>query len=725
MNRFFSTSAMLAIAASTTLITSCSHDKDMYDPNANLAAYEQAWTEQFGAIDSAQTWNTSQTVTVDVTSAMAGTIKLYTASPIGNAIAPLITQSITAGGTISLVVAKPQSAEKLYVVYYDADNFLIEQTITPTVGSKTNVTFGSNAVSATAKVKTRAIASNWTFSEIEDGCVTEIPGDAQQYNYDTCNDESYTNYKVSTSTSKIKSNKTGKNFYFDSGNYNINITNIQDDFYFASNTNIYLLNGANLTLNMYDNGQSGVKIYISEGATLTVNGTIHTNNLIYNKGAITANAISCYNGAWDSSLGRNVTTTVLYNLGTVNVSGEINLNNSHVEIINLNKLKAGTVYVSGTGHFYNVSGGEATVGTTKIDCNNGTWRNDGQYTSTYFNYDGGYSDDVINNCMLTVTEKMYLRCNGKFQLDGNAGVVTKDFELQYGNIELGSNSIFKVENEAYMHVHQINYGFKGVGDNYAVLQATKITNDPSNRDQSVTYSGNLIVACDSHFDNTVGWNPYYLYDNAKMAKGQNEAGITIPSSQCSPGYGTNEGGGEEGTMYYYYAFEDLGTIGDYDFNDIVLRASAPVDGKSTIELCAAGGTMEAYVYYNSEALGSEVHAAFGAETSTMVNTGAGPSASFVKLGEVEVPAGTDVSNLNLSISVTANGTSQTLTPSTQTGKVPLMIKVCGDSKDGKWYWSKETVNISTSYTEFGAWGANYNSNTSWYETPTAGNVFEY
>ena len=62
--------------------------------------------------------------------------------------------------------------------------------------------------------------------------------------------------------------------------------------------------------------------------------------------------------------------------------------------------------------------------------------------------------------------------------------------------------------------------------------------------------------------------------------------------------------------------EDLGAIGDWDFNDVVFDALIK-DGKTYIKLLAAGGTLELTV------AGKEVHSEFGIPTSTMVNTNNG------------------------------------------------------------------------------------------------------
>ena len=62
--------------------------------------------------------------------------------------------------------------------------------------------------------------------------------------------------------------------------------------------------------------------------------------------------------------------------------------------------------------------------------------------------------------------------------------------------------------------------------------------------------------------------------------------------------------------------EDLGGIGDFDFNDVVFDATIYKSGRTIITFQAAGGTLPLTV---AEV---EVHNAFGVSTQVMVNTGA-------------------------------------------------------------------------------------------------------
>lgn len=71
--------------------------------------------------------------------------------------------------------------------------------------------------------------------------------------------------------------------------------------------------------------------------------------------------------------------------------------------------------------------------------------------------------------------------------------------------------------------------------------------------------------------------------------------------------------------------EDLGEIGDFDFNDVVFdvelvqvqKSHQIIDEYANVTLVAAGGTLPLYI------AGKEVHELFGVSVNTMVNTGLG------------------------------------------------------------------------------------------------------
>lgn len=159
--------------------------------------------------------------------------------------------------------------------------------------------------------------------------------------------------------------------------------------------------------------------------------------------------------------------------------------------------------------------------------------------------------------------------------------------------------------------------------------------------------------------------------------------------------------------------EDLGNIGDFDFNDIVFDAYMTWTWNGTanvpeavISVKAAGGTLPIYIN------GVEVHEAMGVPTDVMVNTGAAngvsaPAAIF------RVPASSE--NI-IDIEVKVNGALVLEAPQ---GDAPQKICVPTTFK-----WCTERTNIKDAYAGFTAWTQDANSNTDWYNSSAEGTVME-
>ena len=134
--------------------------------------------------------------------------------------------------------------------------------------------------------------------------------------------------------------------------------------------------------------------------------------------------------------------------------------------------------------------------------------------------------------------------------------------------------------------------------------------------------------------------------------------------------------------------EDLGAVGDFDFNDVVFdveliqeKKGKDVTNYANITLQAAGGTLPLYV------AGKEVHDLFGVSTDMMVNTGKGASVNPVSF---RLDNCTDVLDIEIKVKGD-NGEEYVLT--TQRGDAPQKICVSTDFE-----YPAERVNINTIYT---------------------------
>ena len=154
--------------------------------------------------------------------------------------------------------------------------------------------------------------------------------------------------------------------------------------------------------------------------------------------------------------------------------------------------------------------------------------------------------------------------------------------------------------------------------------------------------------------------------------------------------------GEEDKNTQRIIVEDLGSIGDFDYNDLVFDAYVyNKDGGTwaNITLRAAGGTLPIYICGCEEKV--EVHDKFGVSRTTMVNTKKGtvdkdPVEFTIKLNN----ATSSSFNANdIEVQVENNGNVMTLT--SNVGRAPEKICV-----DNSFNWCDEKVNVNTVYPNF-------------------------
>lgn len=182
------------------------------------------------------------------------------------------------------------------------------------------------------------------------------------------------------------------------------------------------------------------------------------------------------------------------------------------------------------------------------------------------------------------------------------------------------------------------------------------------------------------------------------------------------------------TNWVYYAFEDLGGTNDFDFNDVVIRVSTPINGKSQVYILACGGELSSYVTLNNSRFGSEVHEAMKVGAHQIYNTKSATvlTSTFHHLGEVTLtgnqtpatlPIGLEV--LNKDGSTRSNIASRMGVDGTQStdkdtyGKAPLYLIINGDA-DGQWFWPRERINITSAFSGFSSWGNTLSDATTWY-----------
>ena len=199
------------------------------------------------------------------------------------------------------------------------------------------------------------------------------------------------------------------------------------------------------------------------------------------------------------------------------------------------------------------------------------------------------------------------------------------------------------------------YGIYGpLEGGYAVFQAKKIVRHPdlANTWGAVTYRGHLYVSAETHFaqgNDGMASHPYiFAQDGFKIEDNifaenfnSGKPNITINESPCSPGF-------KGGNPLYRVIAEDLSAseAGDFDFNDVVFDVVKAENGKTTLKLICAGGVLPLRVRGANQTEGVEIHSVFGQAAPDekgnyqMFNTGAGPTvpeATFTVEGEYTTP----------------------------------------------------------------------------------------
>ena len=739
----------IAAMALAVVAVGCSHDDDLYTKKDNGELYKTSFEENIMggmAIDANQTWNTSEPAKLTISTEMAGKLKIYTANPIGENAAALAVMNIGVG-TSEMTVAKPSDVKTLYAALFDNDGsvrvmemsdnkaiFTAPRSIAKSRMAKAQRKYNIDFPDAPTNDFVLAVPKGVELArDYNDGEVARA-ATAANGNY------------IDASVKKVKiwggwdGSKTAGGTLYVTGNVKL------DFYYVAPNTTIYITQNSTLSIpspsevvswNGETNGhsenlQAGCKYYLAPGAKLISNGHVKLNSteLFVASGAeITAPSLES-NGVG-----------IFYNQGTATFTGDLSVQNADSYVINEGTLSAANYGDYGSGNFWNTGTVTITEKTT-VNSNANVWINEGMYTTKDFEYHAG-SINVWNLCKLYVTNKFNMTlgdsANSTFAMDNGSSMVVKDFHIQGpARINMAGNSIIKVSGTCEMDCRKADYGIFGPtsGDLWAVFQAKDITKGIDNQGYEVTYGGNLYVACDSHFAN--GYSGQYPYidfvGDARIIEGQTNAPVTIPANgNCSDGYNGNISGSrvdDDPIMYYYYAFEDLGGVNgvnntDIDFNDIVLRVSAPVEGKCDVQLVAAGGELKTKILYNGSVICEDAHEKIG---GTMKNTGNVDTSKFVDIYELN--GVTDASNLPFAIEVArADGTQgSTTVEASGLGEAPLMIKVAGISEGdntGKWFWVKERTSIKTAYPLFVNWAADRTQNTDWYKNYVENYVVSY
>lgn len=705
--------AMMCAGTVSILLAGCAQES-VYDPNAVTKKYEHAWEKNFGKIDPNQTWNTATnrnvTITVNEDALSNYIVQLFTA-PLYDSNAKILAEhNLTTNGSgvgnVSFKVDVPQGLEKVYAMCIDSRNSLL--VVPADINTNDiNIVFGTIAANTKASVNTQQLPlmeAPYTENEIKDlidNAYDLSKGLTGQYNSNINNiGELLT---IPTNTQKSKSaliTQDGKDLLYlelsgyidENGSWNNSVTPGDFKLIIANNAqytisekykigklDIIVTPGATLKFESVAQIQANTRIFIMKGGKVNITADDFNHDaaesLIYNQGEITAKKISLNSAA-------------LYNAdkATIDVT-EIYFNNS----------TEGTVLTNfGTINVENIQG-------------------------------NGNQGTVNNGCKLNVTG--ILKVNYLNQ-GANTSIVCKDMNFQ-GGVTLRENSIIRCTNLSTNLTH-IQY----VGEaNGKALISTNNVKYANVGEGGMTMTGQGIYFEADTYDgqsdiNTTeaSRNYYHIWEN--LLKSSNNAGptkthkapIEIPAGEC-----TGNGNAIDptptptpGAQSWLLACEDLGNTDDFDFNDIVFSVSHVAGTtEATVTPLAAGGTLEAHIYYGDQDLG-EIHRLLGQSGYTITNTNDSKGTPG-EAKKITVPENFSMADNmgGFKVVIKSNEKEMVTINAPQNGIAPQMI--CIDNSTN-WAWPTERTNISEAYPDFGEWGTNYNTNPDWYKKSVDGKV---
>lgn len=585
---------VIALAIVSTFFGCIESDKDLYDASFKMP---NPMGDGFAAPDGFD-WSTMANIqaTVEVNDKFDGkyyyTVELYDANPIISTSAQLLDRDVAKKGEpYSSKISLDKSISTLFIKEITPTGLYTVRAADVTNG-KVDCNFSTTSPVARSLAMTR---SNITIKE----------PNATYFPKKSPTDKVLTNIwssEVSSGASFNVTKESPPNLDF-GGKENIKLYVTEDvtltGLYLTKECHLYILPGVSVTMtNCTNNGQPKCLISIGEGATLNVDGDIKISEdyKLYSLGTISAENLMC------------TTKSSFFNGGTLNIKKDLSGENESVTLLNIGTIKTQDLYIRGNSQFTN-RGKVTVIDLTENSTTSGTWENDGEWTTSRMNL-SGQSTFNYNRCKLIVNTNFNID-RASITLDASSSVKCASLYMNVATVNLGAGSLFSVTKEAKYKYQTITQGFRGIGNNKALVVINKVIAEHPENNDIIHYTGALQLICSDHpsaevSPNNIRWT---MTNGAEWAEiGKNT--ITIPKTECNEGFGggTPEPPTDpefptivEDNKEYSYIFEDQWPLyGDYDMNDIVLTVKKRKITKKnkqgvsklefSIELSAVGAT---------------------------------------------------------------------------------------------------------------------------------------
>ena len=679
------------------------------------------------------------------------TVYVFSNNPLADGYGEVLASAPLTSTTTSISAFRiPQHLKKVYVGLKESDGNMVFKYVDVENGQIA----ASYDFSATpAQARTRSMISeigdpfpSFTASEVNAKYKTSAPSTATPSSQIPSEEWRYQNY----TEIKLENETAGYHFWggsrdiYISGEVTLNVSEALS----MNQARIYLLPISTLHFNM-SNYINDLEIYVAPNATLNYNyGRLYKQTgggVIFNRGTINLpddfqanNDAIVYNEG--TVIGKDITSgpgsnnpSFFYNFGTLTLSGKLQLNSC--------------------ANFYNE--GTVTVGdiTECTQGNNGQvwWINKGHFTTRRFGI-MAWNGTFYNYCQLFIQEDASLH-DGQFNLMPNGYMEAATAEINNFQINMYGNTGLNIKGNNHWIAQSdgIYQGIKAYGDNnYVRLGGTTSVDQHHN---TLVTEGKVYIG----FNNLYAPNSDNPYDGPYVDLREQHKRVQF--SEMNPTYSTTDCGanwsGDTGgtppidetptdNQSWTYAFEDNKTRCDFDLNDVVIQVKENRRDVSKLDvtLVAAGCEYDNYVYLGDQRItwanGAEVHAALGADSRVMVNTGRGVSKSPVVV-TIDKPSGNfdfqnadfkirpfkvgaDPDDLSQSVSNDYIGIVKEGNPS-GLPQAPLGIAI-----PAKWKWPIERTNVTNAYEGFTAWGTTDDltlraEEGGWYQHPSTGLVY--
>lgn len=697
--------------------------------------YEKEWVKTFGEVDPNHTWNLATQVTADLAikedALTEYTFKVYTSDPIWGTDAKLLAKATVKTDEVGYAETQikfdaPSSQERYYITRTDSHGRRLLK-VSDIENKKIGVKFGISNYSA----ESRGLYGKVSFDSLKiENPYTEDIIRGYLENAKDINDREGSQWNVGLIGDIVKTTADG-NLPIGGGFAYKGDDNNPDKYIFIIDHNVTIASSNNPNDKMEI---IGLNIIINKGASLTVNRELYLNKnaRIYIMEGGTLNAyVGTHPGEGEQATMRTPSINIwndyslLYNAGIINMDYML--------------IQSGTFYnaesgvLPGTGDLseekenipqshisfsVNQSGILTNFGKIKVDRIYGNANH-----STFANAATATQNGTINNgCFIDVRDRFCIR---DLNLASNSSIESESMAIN--SVTLRASSILRANSfgaqnatwqfigdattgRALISCNSVNYIHRnGITiEGPIFFEANEYANDTYETALTEAYNNNNMTGAGMGL---VGSAPFLIVPDGYYDEEHND----ISQADCV-GHGNIPAEFEDifdTSIEWVVAFEDLGATGDYDFNDVVIGISHDQENnKIIVTPLAAGGTMHAEIFYNSENLG-EIHKLLGNDaTNVPINVNNRGNNGTVKTINVESFSITEDWK---KFSIRVNGKSETryeITPNQEAGDVPQAICM-----PAPWFWAKEGINIHDAYIQFGGWVNDQTANQKWHQNP--------